>query len=138
MAKEDNFSYKEYLAIGAAVAASIVVSLRIGLSPKWEHGVVFAALLFGVLITALRPIWRERFFWRWLVGSLLGIRPRDIPRLLRAIQSLACLAAAGGLMLVGSIGALAYARRQHELMESAALNKSLDQGPDVRRSDLED
>lgn len=67
MAKEDNFSYKEYLIIGGAVAASIVVSS----SPKWEHGVEFTVALFAVLIMALRPVWREPLFWRGLAVVLL-------------------------------------------------------------------
>jgi len=60
-------------------------------------------------------------FWASVLGTFLG--------LLGAIQSLTWLAAVGGLMLVGSLGAFAYARRQHELMESAALEvagRSLD------------
>jgi hypothetical protein len=60
-------------------------------------------------------------FWASVLGTLLG--------LLGAIQSLTWLAAIGGLMLAGSIGAVAYAARQHELVESAALKvagRSLD------------
>jgi hypothetical protein len=60
-------------------------------------------------------------FWASVLGTFLG--------LIGAIQSLTWLAAAGGLMLATSIVALAYARRQRELVESAALKvagRSLD------------
>ena len=60
-------------------------------------------------------------FWASVVGTFLG--------LLGAIQSLTWLSAIGGVMLVASIGSLAYARRQRQLVESAVLKvagRSLD------------
>jgi hypothetical protein len=52
-------------------------------------------------------------FWASVLGTLLG--------LFGAIQSLTWLAALGGIMAVGSIGAIAYAARQRERVESAVL-----------------
>ena len=52
-------------------------------------------------------------FWTSILGTLLG--------LLGAIQSVSWLSGLGGLMILGSIGAIAYARRQRQLVESAVL-----------------
>jgi hypothetical protein len=52
-------------------------------------------------------------FWASVLGTFLG--------LLGAIQSVHWLAALGGVMVVASIGAIAYARRQRQLLESAVL-----------------
>jgi hypothetical protein len=52
-------------------------------------------------------------FWASVLGTFLG--------LLGAIQSISWLAVLGGVMVLTSIGAIAYARRQRELVESAVL-----------------
>ena len=52
-------------------------------------------------------------FWASVLGTFLG--------LLGAIQSLSWLAALGGLMILTSISAVAYATHQRELVESAVL-----------------
>lgn len=51
--------------------------------------------------------------WASVLGAVLS--------LVGAIQSLTWLATVGGLMLVGSVCAIAYARWQHERIESAVL-----------------
>lgn len=53
-------------------------------------------------------------FWTSVLGTFLG--------LLGALQSLTWLAGAGGLMVIGSIVAIIYARSQRQRAESAALN----------------
>ncbi len=52
-------------------------------------------------------------FWASVLGTFLGW--------LGAIQSVSWLATLGGVMVVASIGAIAYARRQRQLVESAVL-----------------
>ena len=52
-------------------------------------------------------------FWSTVLGTILG--------LLGAIQSLNWLTGIGMLMVAASITAVAYARRQHQLLESAAI-----------------
>jgi hypothetical protein len=99
MAKsESTFSLTEYVIIGGVVAASIGLSLALRLSPKWEHGVEFTVLLFAVLIMALRPVWREPFFWRGLAVAFLAhvtvawLVTRALPSDSRGIRGVPALA----------------------------------------------
>jgi hypothetical protein len=52
-------------------------------------------------------------YWASVLGTFLG--------LVGALQSITWLAVLGGVMLVGSIGAIAYAMRQRQRVESAVL-----------------
>ena len=47
---------------------TVAASEAIGLAPLWKDAVVYTVILFAVVLTALRPPWRQREFWQTLVG----------------------------------------------------------------------
>jgi hypothetical protein len=56
----------EWVIVFGAVAAGIGASVWAGLSPKWEHALIYTVILFVASTMALRPVWRMPFFWRGL------------------------------------------------------------------------
>jgi hypothetical protein len=54
------------IVIGLLIAA-IAISEGVGLQQKWEDGVTYTVVLFGILIVVLRPAWGRPRFWQNVV-----------------------------------------------------------------------
>ena len=51
---------------------AVIASKTIGLSKMWEDGVVYTALLFAAIVSALRPAWGRKSFWTSLAIIFAG------------------------------------------------------------------
>lgn len=60
-------SIAEWVVAFGIVALAVAATEFIGVSQKWEHAVVYTALVFTAVIIALRPAWGRRAFWQNLV-----------------------------------------------------------------------
>ena len=47
----------EWVILFGSLAGAIAASKWLSLSPKWEHSLVYTAIVFVVLTMSLRPIW---------------------------------------------------------------------------------
>jgi|SRR5450631_2641090 len=74
----------EWLTIFGATAAAVAITEFVGLSQKWEDATVYTAMLFAVVVTALRPAWGRPVFWR----SLLLVFVAHVIALIVVIQAL--------------------------------------------------
>src|SRR6185436_14763857 len=55
-----------WVVVFGTVAASVVASKATGLSPKWEHVLVYTVLVFVASTMALHPASSRPFFWQGL------------------------------------------------------------------------
>jgi heme/copper-type cytochrome/quinol oxidase subunit 4 len=61
---EPRFTAWEWLALVASLLGATALTTVIGLNQKSSDAVIYTVVVFAVVITALRPAWRRRAFWR--------------------------------------------------------------------------
>ena len=55
------------LSVGAVVACEVI-----GLNQLWEDGVVYTVVVFAAILTAIRPEWRRKSFWKSLAITFIA------------------------------------------------------------------
>ncbi|HEY3973465.1 MAG TPA: hypothetical protein VGM18_10700 [Candidatus Sulfotelmatobacter sp.] len=83
--KTKKFTFWQGAIVFGLMAASIVVSESVGLTQKWEDGVVYTVTLFALVITVLRSLWGRAHFLRDL-AFLFGLHIVGIIVLLSALS----------------------------------------------------
>jgi len=64
LAEKKSLTFLEWLALGATIAAAVVVAGKFGLNGKSTDAFVYTVILFAALAIALRSLWKRRQVWR--------------------------------------------------------------------------
>src|SRR6266536_2529020 len=72
MASHKAFTIAEWAVVLALAASAFAVSELIGLTPKWEDGIVYTVVVFAVVVAALRSLWHRAVFWKGLTLAFMG------------------------------------------------------------------
>lgn len=72
MIGQKKFAILEWVIFLGLTACAVVASEVIGLNQLWEDGIVYTVIVFAAVVTALRPAWGRKSFWKTLALIFTG------------------------------------------------------------------